>query len=113
MERKGNGASSEDKAEYLLQRVLEYRQGQLEARFEALYAEIHGKEGLLHQHLQLKEETRHRHAALMCAARYIGGIVAAMLIGVVYWFATDNWQTRDAVKHLLSRPPTQQAPQGK
>lgn len=109
--RQPNGASPEDKAEYLLQRVLEYRQGQLESHVAALHDALHGKDGVKEQLMILRILADQRHKATLCIGKWVAGILATLFVGLCYWVITENWQTRDAVKHLLSRPNVQQMPQ--
>jgi len=118
MERRGdrgqNGASPEDRGEYLLQRVLEYRQGQVEHELADLAQTLHGKDGLKEQLMILRILADQRHKATLCIGKWIAGVLAVLFAGLCYWVITETWQTRDAVKHLLSRPvPTQQMPPGK
>ena len=102
--RQQNGASPEDKAEYLLQRVLEYRQGQLEQHVAALAEAINGKDGIREQLMTQRIVTDQRLKALICVLKWLAGIGAVLLAGLCFWVVSEAWQTRDAVKHLLSRP---------
>jgi len=112
MERRGDNGhapgSSDLREMAVLLRVLEYRQGELESGLAKVFEQVNGKEGLAHQHLKLQEETRHRHTALMCALKYIGGfagsLVLAVILALIFWKGNEDMATRDAVKQLLTRP---------
>lgn len=109
MERRSpNGASPEDRGEYLLQRVLEYRQGQVEHELAALADALHGKEGIKEQLMILRILADQRHRATLCIGKWITGVLAVLFAALCFWVVTESMQTRDAVKHLLTRPPGQQ-----
>lgn len=98
------GSGSDAREAWGLQRHLEYRQGELENDFTKLATQINGDNGLKEQLMTLRILADQRHKAMVCVGRWMLGVLSALLIGFAFWFITENWQTRDAVKHLLSRP---------
>lgn len=107
------GPGPDARVEWGMQRHLEWRQGELETLIKSLSTQINGKEGIEKQIMVLTILTDQRHRATLCIGKWIAGVLAVLFAGLCYWVITETWQTRDAVKHLLSRPPTQQGVQGK
>lgn len=98
----------------ILQRVLEQRQAQLEGQVAMLHETLQGKEGMKEQLMIVRILSDQRHRATLCIGKWIAGVLAVLFAGLCYWVITETWQTRDAVKHLLSRPQaTQQVPGAK
>jgi len=104
---------SDSRESWGLQRHLEYRQGALEGDVVKLAAQINGDNGLKERLMLLHILTDQRHKATMCIGKWIAGVLAVLFAGLCYWVITETWQTRDTVKHLLTRPLLQQGPGGK
>lgn len=78
---------------------LDERINRIDSRFDLIQEELNGKHGIKERLVVIQ----HQNMSLLCVGRWIAGIFATLLIGLFFWFITEQWQTRDFVKQLMQQ----------